>query len=89
VMKATLPSAIYCPSCRKKMRVRRLSLFFTGYVTGFLLLVVAFLYAHRTHIGTTWQRIVVTGALFVLLEFVISVVVTRHATFEKLEREAV
>ena len=82
-MKAPLPSAIRCPHCRQKIRVRGVVPFLAGY----LLLVVAL---------TTWliverrrnvisSGVVIVAAIIALgfFEFVMSVIVLRRARFEK------
>jgi FtsH-binding integral membrane protein len=86
-MKAPIPSAIRCPHCRKKIRVRGVG----AYLVVYLLVAVAFatvlIIARRRNQISDAAMIVLAVIGLLLLEFITSIIVLRRAKFEKPERE--
>jgi predicted lysophospholipase L1 biosynthesis ABC-type transport system permease subunit len=83
VMKAPLPSAIRCPHCRRKIRVRGVGIYLTGYALIVVALATFMIVARRRNLISGAVFITTTVAFLVALEFVTSVIVFRRAKFVK------
>ncbi|HEY2083606.1 MAG TPA: hypothetical protein VGI88_12555 [Verrucomicrobiae bacterium] len=83
VMKAPLPSAIRCLHCRKKIRVRNAGAFLAAYLLIVVALGTALIMAERRNIISSVAVIVIAVVALVFLEFVISMLLLRRATFAK------
>ena len=83
VMKAPMPSAIRCPHCRQKIRVRNVGTFLTGYVLIVAVLGALLIIARRRDMISSAVVIVIAIAFLIVLETVTSVVVLRRAKFVK------
>jgi hypothetical protein len=83
VMRAPLPSAIRCRHCRQKIRVRNVGPFLIIYLLLVLALGALLIVAQRRGLISSGAVIAIAAGTLVLLEFVISLLVIRRATFAK------
>jgi hypothetical protein len=83
VMKAPMPSAIRCPHCRQKIRVRGVAVYLMVYLLLVIALGALLIVARRREIISSAMVIVIAIIAVVFLEFVVSIVVVRRATFVK------
>ena len=88
VLKAVLPSAIRCPHCGRRLRVRNIGLLFAGYIAALAVVIVLYFYAHRLHVLSRVQRLIAAVALLAGVEFVASFSVARLGRFEKWDEHA-
>lgn len=83
VMKAPLPSAIRCPYCHQKIRVRGVGIFLLTYlVIAITLAAVMIIERRRGQISIGLEIVTVVAAL-VILEVITSFFVMRRAKFTK------
>jgi hypothetical protein len=83
VMKAPLPSAIRCPHCRKKIRVRGVAPYLAVYLMTVLALAAWLIVARRHNAISSAAVIVIAIIALAFLELLISAIVLRRARFEK------
>lgn len=82
-MIAPVPSAIRCQCCRKKIRIRNGGAYFTHYLMVGALFTTLLILAHLRNLIPDAAIVIVWALAVVILEFVISLSIIRHATIEK------
>jgi hypothetical protein len=87
VLKAVLPSAIRCPNCARRVRVKNVGLLSAAYVVALATVVCLLFYAHRLHFMSSGQRLIAGIALVFAVEFAASLFVARIGRFEKWEED--
>jgi hypothetical protein len=87
VFKAVLPSAICCPSCGRRVRVRNIRLLFAAYIVALAAVFALFLYARHQQLMTRGQRLIVVVASIFAVDFTASAFIARTGRFEKYDNE--
>ena len=88
IMRAPMPSAIRCPHCREKIRVRGIEVYLLAYIVVAVLICAALVMARRHNLITGVQLIALAIILLLICEVTVSALVLQRARFTKPPPEA-